>query len=208
MVNKNLIMQFKISLLDISPTIWRRIQVPLKYSFWDLHVAIQDSMGWLDCHLHKFTFNKRISPDEVEIGIPDDEMFEEMNDRIILPGWETKIIEYLIKPGDKSLYEYDFGDCWEHEIILEDILTKEIKAKYPRCIAGERACPPEDCGSVTGYYHLLDVLNDTKHKEYKDIIGWLKGHHKNYHPYNPNNFDPGKVIFDNPSKRLREAFNS
>jgi hypothetical protein len=208
MLISNSIMQFKISLLDISPSIWRRIQVPYKYSFWDLHVAIQDSMGWLDCHLHKFSFRGRNKAEEIEIGIPDDEMFDEMIDKVTLPGWDIGIYEYFTKPGDKSIYEYDFGDCWEHDIILEDILNKEIKIKYPRCISGERACPPEDCGSVPGYYHLLEILSDTKHKEYKDIIGWLKGHLKNYYPYNPDMFDPELVKFDNPKKRLREAFNN
>ena len=201
-----MIYQFKITLLDISPPIWRIIQVPSKYNFWDLHIAIQDSMGWLDYHLHVFRFQSPHKMEGIEIGIPDEEMIEDIEDGAFLPGWDIKICDYFTKPGNKTLYEYDFGDCWEHELILENILPKEIKTKYPRCIAGERACPPEDCGSVPGYYRLLEILKNTKHKEYTETINWLKGHAKNYYPYHSDEFDPNKVHFDNPNIRFRRAF--
>jgi hypothetical protein len=203
-----MVYQFKITLLDILPPIWRRIQVPCKYYFWDLHVAIQDSMGWLDYHLHVFRFRGSHKNDGIEIGIPNDEMNDNIQDNVILPGWEIKISEYLTEPGSSMLYEYDFGDSWEHELLLEDISPKTIDTKYPRCLAGERACPPEDCGSVPGYYRLLEILKDPKHKEYKETNDWLKGHAKNYYPYHPDEFKPDKVHFDNPSKRLKNAFSA
>jgi hypothetical protein len=201
-VKTNLIYQFKITLQEIKPPIWRRIQVPANYSFWDLHVAVQDAMGWLDCHLHAFRIHKKPTDEMIEIGIPGDEM----DDDKILPGWEIPIRDYFREPGESVPYEYDFGDGWNHAILLEGIFLKETSARYPRCIGGERACPPEDCGSVPGYYHLLKVIGNPKHKEYEDFISWLKGHAKNYYPYDPEKFEPEKVHFDNPRKRWRIAF--
>ena len=201
-VKTNLIYQFKITLQEIKPPIWRRIQVPANYSFWDLHVAIQDAMGWLDYHLHAFRIYKKHTDEMIEIGIPGDKM----DDDKILPGWEIPIRDYFREPGESVPYEYDFGDGWNHVILLEGILLKEKGAKYPRCTGGERACPPEDCGSVPGYYHLLKVIKNPKHKEYEDFISWLKGHAKNYYPYDPEKFEPEKVHFDNPRKRWRMAF--
>jgi hypothetical protein len=159
-------------------------------------------MGWLDYHLHDFRIHKKHTDEVIEIGIPGDEM----DDDKILPGWEIPIQDYFREAGESVLYEYDFGDGWNHEILLEGILLKEKGAKYPRCTGGERACPPEDCGSVPGYYHLLKVIGNPKHKEYEDFISWLKGHAKNYYPYDPEQFEPEKVHFDNPKKRWRIAF--
>lgn len=197
---KDLIFQFKITLNGISPPIWRRVQVLATYSFWDLHVALQDSMGWLDCHLHAFRFTKKYRKRVFEIGIPDD-----MADHEVLPGWEISIDGYF-DLGTIAVYEYDFGDGWEHEVLLEGILLKEKGVNYPRCIAGERACPPEDCGGVPGYLDLLEILGDPQHEEYESTVDWLKGHLKNYHPHQPAQFDPASVHFDNPRIRWKKAF--
>lgn len=201
--NKNhLVYQFRITLMGIEPSIWRRIQVPAKYSFWDLHVAIQDAMGWLDYHLHAFRARQRSKGRSMEIGIPGDEGEGE----IVIPGWEVSITDSFTEPGQTMVYEYDFGDGWNHEILLEAILLKEKGIAYPRCVGGERACPPEDCGSIPGYYRLLESLRDPTHPEYEDHIAWLKGHAKNYHPYDSERFDPEEVHFDNPKQRWRIAF--
>ena len=196
------IYQFKITLCGIQPPIWRRIQVPGNYSFWDLHVAIQDAMGWLDYHLHVFRFEEGHKHKVAQIGIPGDEM----DDDTFLPGWKIPMRDYFRDPGESAQYVYDFGDGWHHEILLEGVLLVEKGTKYPRCIGGQRACPPEDCGSVPGYYHLLEILQNPKHKEYKDFVYWLQGHAKNYHPYDPQEFEPEKVHFHNPKKRWKMAF--
>jgi hypothetical protein len=198
----NIIFQFRFELVGIEPSIWRRVQVPSKYSFWDLHVAIQDSMGWLDYHLHAFRVRMPHKRKIVEIGIPMDDYFDEP----VLPGWEIPITDYFTEPGKSSPYEYDFGDGWEHNILLEGILLKEKGARYPKCVAGERACPPEDCGGVPGYYEIVEILKNPKHPEFRDHIGWLKGHAKNYYPYEPDQFNPEKVEFWNPKKRWKMAF--
>jgi len=196
------IYQFKISLSEIEPTIWRRIQVPANYSFWDFHVAIQDSMGWLDCHLHEFRIPAPLDNEIVLIGIPDDDWGEVS----VLPGWEVPITSYLTEPGQAVEYEYDFGDSWTHEILLEAILVKEEGSKYPKCLAGERACPPEDCGSVPGYYGLLEVISNPENEEYEDTLAWLEGEVTRYTPFSPDKFDPQIVKFDNPKKRWKIAF--
>jgi hypothetical protein len=159
-------------------------------------------MGWFDYHLHTFRLSNSRKRQQVEIGIPGDEI----EDQQVLPGWEVPIIEYFTEPGQTALYEYDFGDGWEHEILFEGILIKEKGAKYPKCTAGERACPPEDCGGTQGYFRLLDIIKDPNHDEYAEMIDWLKGHVVNYYPYNPDEFDPGKVRFWNPQKRWKMAF--
>jgi len=195
----NLIFQFKITLEEIQPTIWRRIQVPAKYSFWDLHVAIQDSMGWFDCHLHAFRHKRPHAKQIIEIGIPSDEY----DDIKIFPSWDEYISDYFSEPGKSSSYLYDFGDSWYHKIVLEGILLKEKEIKYPRCIVGQRACPPEDCGGVPGYENLLMVIRDPNHAEYESMIEWLSGW---YGKYDPESFDRKKIKFDNPKKRWKKAF--
>lgn len=199
---KPLIYQFKVTLDGITPPIWRRIQVPAIYSFWDLHVALQDAMGQFDYHLHMFFLPKLRKGQHMEIGIPGDEI----EDQQILPGWKIPITEYFTEPGQTAVYEYDFGDGWEHEILFEGILIKEKGVKYPKCTAGERACPPEDCGSIPGYFRLIDIIKDPKHEEYDETVEWLKGHEVNYYPYNPDEFNPQKVHFWNPQKRWKMAF--
>ena len=194
-------MQFKIELLEISPPIWRRIQVSSKYSFWDLHVAIQDAMGWLDYHVHEFQVKPPRKRKSISIGIPHNEY-----ENNTLPCWETPVIEYLKEPGDLAIYDYDFGDGWQHKITLEGKFLQTENTKYPICIGGERSCPPEDCGGIHGYYELLETLSNKKHEEYEDMVYWLKNHAKNYHPYDPEKFEPGCVEFWNPKKRFNMAF--
>jgi hypothetical protein len=191
------VFQFKISLRNIKPEIWRRIVVPANYSFWDLHVAIQDSMGWLDSHLHAFNVKKPDSGMSEQIGIPDDDYMDD--ELVFLPGWEILIAKYFHKPGDNASYEYDFGDAWEHEIILEMIGERGPKTKYPQCLDGARACPPEDCGGTDGYNELLTIIADPSDEEHESTMEWLGG------KYDPEKFNNTKVRFDNPKKRLKEA---
>lgn len=198
MDRKKHVYQFFVRLRDIRPEIWRRIKVPGTYSFWDLHVAIQDSMGWFDSHLHAFRIKDPASGSIVEMGIPDDELLEEQTP--ILPGWKSKIADYFIEPGDTSLYEYDFGDGWEHEVILESIGEKEKGVKYPICVSGARACPPEDCGGVLGYGDLIETIADPTREEYESTMEWLGGR------YDPEHFVASEVKFDSPRTRWKMAF--
>lgn len=190
--------EFRVVLLEVATPIWRTIQVPATYSFWDLHVAIQDAMGWLDYHLHVFRVSRPGTADSVQIGIPDEDAFE--GDEPILPGWEVPIKSYFTHPGTAAGYEYDFGDGWEHRIILEAVLPRQKGVRYPRCLAGERACPPEDCGGVGGYEHLMEVMSDPLHEEYEGMLQWLGGR------FAPERFNPKRVKFEDPRKRWKKAF--
>ena len=183
---------------EIEPPIWRRIQVPSDYTFWDLHVAIQDSMGWLDCHLHCFHIADSQSGAVVEIGIPDQDLFDDQEP--CLPGWEVPVSAYLVSPGDSALYAYDFGDGWEHTVTLEAIVDRTPRKRYPACIAGERACPPEDCGGIPGYENLLRVIRDPSDEEHEETLQWLGRR------FEPDVFVASTVKFDNPQKRRRTAF--
>lgn len=200
MKNK-IIYQFRVELNGIEPTVWRQIEVPSNYSFWDFHIAIQDSMGWLDYHLHMFTLMPARKRKPIIIGIPDDE-YEDNT----IAGWDIPITKYFCKPGDEASYEYDFGDGWNHKVILEGIYLQKDGDKYPKCIDGKRRCPPEDCGGIPGYYRLIEVLSNPEDEEYKNMVYWLSNHAINFHPYKPEIFDPKKVIFCNPKTRWKKAF--
>jgi len=191
--------QFRIVLLEIAPAIWRSVEVPGTYSFWDLHVAIQDSMGWLDYHLHCFRMTRPGTDNVMQIGIPYEDAFE--GDEPILPGWDVPIASYFAHPGVAAKYEYDFGDGWEHEVTLEAIRPRQKGLRCPRCLAGERACPPEDCGGVGGYDNLLAVMHDPTHEEYVNTLRWLGGER-----FASERFNATTVKFDHPGMRWDLAF--
>ena len=134
-------------LADTNPLVWRRLLVPETYSFWDLHVAIQDAMGWTDCHLHEFVVVDAKTLRGKRIGIPDEEFAGE---RPTLAGWEVPIARHLTHGSQPVRYLYDFGDDWNHTLEVEDILPAD-GGSYPRCVAGAGACPPEDVGGTHGY---------------------------------------------------------
>jgi hypothetical protein len=182
-------LQFKITLQDIEPPIWRRIIVPGNYTFWDFHVAIQDSMGWTDSHLHSFKLTPN-SKSFIGIPSPDGDDFVKVK-----AGWEIKLKDIFNKKGKKILYEYDFGDGWEHEIAFEKEIEKEIKK--PLCLEGAQACPPEDCGGSWGYEHFCELMRKKKGNKYKEMKEWYGG------DFNPNEFNIEDVIFDNPKERLK-----
>lgn len=186
--------QFKISLKEISPPIWRRIQVPGTYSFWNLHVAIQDAMGWWDYHLHEFELNDPLSGKKTRIGMLDDDI-ELFDDEEVLPEEACMISDWFSPQSNEARYLYDFGDGWEHEVVLERILPREKVVEYPVCTGGERAGPPEDCGGVGGYAELLEAVRDVKHEEHDRLIEWLGG------KFDPERFNPAEVEFDDPKER-------
>ena len=159
------IYQFRVNLLEIKPTIWRRFQIKDCF-LGDLHWHIQGAFGWTNSHLHDFD----VGPDRY--GIPseiDDPNYPECNDSLT-----TLLSDLLPKDGKRFVfkYTYDMGDNWEHEVIFEGVVNPNKKIKYPICLEGDRACPPEDCGGEMGYEHLLEVLANPKHEEYLDLRQW------------------------------------
>lgn len=192
------LLKIRVELSRILPPIWREILVPATYSFWDLHVGIQDAMGWLDYHPHEFRIKGRGPGDPVIIGIPREELWE--NQPEVQPGWQVPVTDYLTQPGEQIEYEYDFGDDWLHMVTLVSVEPREKRKRYPQCIAGARACPPEDCGGVHGYHELLDALLDPTHTEHEALSQWIS------EGWGPELFKPDKVRFDNPRRRWEQAF--
>lgn len=193
------VLQFKITLKDTKPPVWRRIQVPVDYSFWDFHVAIQDAMGWWDYHLHQFEiFNARKKRLEL-VGIPDDESDLDWGEKT-LPGWEIPIRHLFTTGIRQATYLYDFGDDWEHTVLFEKTVPKETGVDYPRCIGGRRKCPPEDCGGTWGYRDFLKAISDPGHEEHEEYLTWVGGQ------FDPDEFAPEEVKFDDPQKRWQIAF--
>jgi hypothetical protein len=169
------IYQFRVTLLEIKPTIWRRIQIKDCFVF-DLHWHIQGAFGWTNSHLHDFDIGRD------RYGIPseiDDPNYPECKD-----STTTLLSDILPKDGKRFVfkYTYDMGDNWEHEVVFEGVVKPDRKIKYPICLEGERACPPEDCGGEMGYEHLLEVLADPKHEEYLDLRQWAED-------FDPERFD-------------------
>ena len=161
----DLLFQFKITLLDIKPAIWRRIQVP-DCTLVDLHEYIQATFGWENYHLHQFDIDgvqySQPAPDSDDFGMG----FEDETDVLLsklLPKSSQKV---------KWIYEYDFGDGWRHEILFEGFPPADPKAKTPICLEGERACPPEDCGGPPGYCDYLDAIADRRHERHQELLGW------------------------------------
>lgn len=187
------ILQFKIVLKSIKPPIWRRIQVPAVYTFRDFHVAIQDAMGWTDSHLHEFNVSDPIYDARVRIGIPD----EEFPERKTLPEEEQTIAAWFTQENSSADYLYDFGDDWEHEVRMEKIMAVEPDVRYPRCTAGRRACPPEDCGGVVGYERILEILSDAHHMEYAEMLEWVG------EDFDPERFEPKGALFSDSATRLK-----
>ncbi|MFZ1730023.1 MAG: hypothetical protein WBQ23_00565 [Bacteroidota bacterium] len=148
------VLQFRIVLADIDPPIWRRIQVPSWYSLWDLHVAIQDAMGWLDYHLHAFRFPAEAWR-EFEFGIPIDDVSYDEDVVRTEAGWLQAADTFFCAPGDRAEYAYDFGDDWCHDIVLEAILPPENGVQYPRCLDGARA--------KAGAREVEDILGRLEH---------------------------------------------
>jgi len=181
--------QFKVSLEDIKPPIWRRIQVPGSYTFCDLHSVIQDAMGWDDDHMHVFEIRDPSVGVVVRIGMSSEYPGGLVED---LPGRKTAIAEYFSPENSMAKYEYNFGDSWKHKVKLEKILPREENLQYPRCVAGKRACPPEDCGGVWGYINLLEIINDPQHEEHEEMLEWVG------EDFDPEDFSPDEVFFVDP----------
>lgn len=192
------ILQFLIALIGVDPLVWRRIRVSGDYSFWDLHVAIQDAMGWMDYHLHEFELNDPETGLRIKIGLPDD---EGLYDWEVLPDHTLHIADYFSSQNAQALYTYDFGDGWRHLLAFEGFLPREEGAKYPYCLSGERKCPPEDCGGPGGYAYFLEAVQDPHHDEHDQYVTWIGG------SFDPADFRPEQVHFYDPAERWRIAFN-
>lgn len=195
-----LVHRFLIVLTGTDPVIWRRIEVAETYSFWDLHVAIQDAMGWMDCHLHEFRLLDAGERRVVSIGIPTG---EESADCPVLPGWHVPVSQFFERRewhSPPATYAYDFGDDWEHVVIHEGLEPVDESRTYPRCVSGEGRCPPEDCGGPHGYVEFLLAYVDPNHEQHESMVQWAG------EDFDPEAFNPAAVKFDDPKQRWKKAF--
>lgn len=186
---KNLL-QLKIALRYIRPTIWRRIVVPDNITLGDLHYMLQTVMGWQNCHLHGFRIGKvnyEVSSPGANFGFP-------MGLGEPAPHEDdVQLGQVFQRKGQRGLYEYDFGDGWLHEILVEKITPATELHPTAVCLAGKRACPPEDCGSYPGYANVLRVLKSAKSADDREFREWVG-------EYDPEHFDLTEV-----NRRLRGA---
>ncbi|HVI70390.1 MAG TPA: plasmid pRiA4b ORF-3 family protein [Pyrinomonadaceae bacterium] len=159
--------QIKITLGSSKPPIWRRVIVRADMRLHRFHEVVQRVMGWTNSHLHQFIVGRTF------YGVPDPEYADMGNET--LNEKRYTIADLASAARKKFHYEYDFGDGWTHELLVEKVLPPDSTFKHPVCVAGARACPPEDCGGIYGYYRLLDVLADPKHPEHQELIEWIGG---------------------------------
>jgi hypothetical protein len=181
------VLRIKIVLLSTKPPIWRRVLVPAEFTLAQLHDVVQTAMGWEDCHLHQFYIGKQ------RFGVPDpNERF--LGGSLTLNEKKTRLANLLNKVGAKATYIYDLGDSWEHVLTVEKILPAELGVPYPLCIEGKLAAPPEDCGGIPGFYHMLEALADSNHEDHKHMREWI------------DSFDPEAFSIDAVNKKLRKIF--
>ena len=175
--------QFKVALKYIRPPIWRRLVLPDNSTLGDLHFVVQIAMGWQDCHMHAFHLG--------DVYYTSQQASE--NGEMKMENEETVFLSRVaIRPKQKLIYEYDFGDSWLHDIVVEKMLPFDPRAKYPMCLGGARACPPEDCGSFPGYMSVLAALRAPKKtEEQKELLEWLG-----------DGYDPEYFDLDTVNRRL------
>jgi hypothetical protein len=172
------IYQLKVTLDESKPPIWRRLLVPGDVTLEKLHYIIQVAMGWTNSHLHQFIVG------ELYFGEPHPDYYDDiqMNDER-----RFRLKRITKNEGFQFCYEYDFGDSWKHTLLVEKITDPEPGQRVPVCIAGERACPPEDVGGVWGYEMFLEAIGDPDHAEHEMYLEWIGGE------FDPEEFDLEKT---------------
>ncbi len=168
--------RLKVTLQEVRPPIWRRFTVRDDVTLLKLHELLQIIMGWTDSHLHQFVAGgMRLSCPEFDLPPPQRD------------EGRVRLRDVLKKPNDRLVYEYDFGDGWEHAIVLEEVLAHEPRARYPVIFDGKRSCPPDDCGGPPGYEQLLEALAKPDHPEHEEMREWAGKE------FDPERFDVGAL---------------
>jgi hypothetical protein len=172
--------QLKVTIEGTKPPVWRRLLVPSDVTLADLHHVFQTAFGWEDYHLHEFEVAGH------RFGVVDGEDWQPPRDE------RRYRLNTVAHPGSSFVYVYDFGDDWCHRVLVEKVLPRDKDTRYPTCIGGRRAGPPEDCGGVWGYADLVDAMEDPAHPERDRLLEWLG------EPFDPAAFDAAEV-----DRRLR-----
>ena len=185
---KGHVYQLMVTLQDTEPPVWRRVLVDGASTLDQLHEVIQAAFGWWNYHLHDFEV------DGTEYGVPDPDWADWRGEVI---DERTVRLDEVAEAGSRLEYRYDFGDNWQHEIVVEKVQPAEAGTTVPACVDGQRAGPPEDCGGTWGYRELLEILADPSHPEHRERRAWLG------QPFDPDAFDPGE--FETNLRELRLA---
>ncbi|ROO59012.1 pRiA4b ORF-3-like protein [Micromonospora sp. Llam0] len=164
-----------VTLSDIAPPVWRRVQVPGGYTLDRVHRVIQHAMGWRDCHLHSFEING------AQYGEPDP-----AGELLLRDELDTRLDAVATK-GARFRYTYDFGDWWEHDVVVEDVTAPEPDVRYPLCADGDQACPPEDVGGAFGYTEFRAAIADPAHPRHAEMADWVSATFDRF------GFDPARV---------------
>jgi len=172
----------RISLVSVEPIVWRRLVVPSETKLPKFNRLLQAVMGWEGYHLHIFEIEHLL------VGAPDEE------DDAVIDERRLTVKQLLPRFDSRLRWAYDFGDNWKHEVVVEAIEEPSNNVRYPMCIDGERACPPEDCGGVSGYEELITVLADERHEEHENLLAWA-----------PPGFDPEVFDLVAANRRLRRV---
>lgn len=159
--------QLRVALSGAKPPIWRRFLVSPTLRLSELHDVLQVVMGWEDCHLHAFRQGERYyaPPDPWGGGFGP----------ASVDTRKVRVGQLLRRPKDWIAYVYDFGDSWRHRVTLQKVLPFDPEIRLPVCISGKRACPPEDCGGLWGYYEMLEALGNPGHERHEDMVDWIGG---------------------------------
>ena len=179
------IYQIKVTLKGSKPPIWRRVLVRSDITLAELHLILQAVMGWWDYHLHQFIVGRTY------YGVPSPDFGDFMDMRDESQVWLNQIAD----AGSKFVYEYDFGDSWEHVLVVEKVLGSEPSQEYPVCVKGKRACPPEDVGGIWMYNYFIESMRNPDHPDspgVEDFLDWIGGE-----------FDPEEFDLDAVNSALR-----
>lgn len=204
--------QLKITLKDSKPPIWRRLVVPADFTFHDLHLTIQTAFDWMNYHLYSFEKSRSTVPalNNFGYGFSDNsntivDLSIEGNEEVGgTDSREEKIKDYFKNKGNKIIYTYDFGDDWEHEIVLEEIV-EGYGFDYPQCLKAVRCAPCEDSGGIWGWESKMDIMQnyDSKNQEHVELFEWLKGMLSEMEALqNPADFNPNEVDLEFINERL------
>ena len=182
-------LQIRVTLPEIEPAVWRQLVIPGTWHLGQLHLAIQAAFNWWNCHLHEFNIGglrygdpELLEGDDFQDG---PRVFDER---------EVRLLDFGRGGAVSFSYLYDFGDCWRHTVEIEQFLALDAAPKAGTCVAGARACPPEDVGGVGGYERFLAIMADRNDPEHADMKHWCGGH-----------FDPDWFDLTRTDKDVRNA---
>ena len=157
------VIQVRVTLDEVVPAVWRRLLVPGSVKLARLHEILQSAMGWTNSHLHRFVIGDTLYGMHFD-DYPEDEIDET----------EVTVLS-ATREHQHFSYEYDFGDCWDHELVVEQRTVTPRGLKHAVCLDGQNACPPEDCGGAGGFAELLEVLRDPSHEDHDELTKWVGG---------------------------------